>query len=1246
MSESPPLRTQPPSMTAPAFVLATSRASAVCFDHLVSHAASPTTLIPRRHAAVQAYLAITWPGDEGRGQGDSDPLPLAASTSGGGESAHSAAEPLAPWTPERDAPEYERVSPGEIELDAARRQSRRRDGGADGVFVGREHELTELTSGLEDALSGLGRLFLLRGEPGIGKSRVAHELATIARDRGARVLRGRCWEGAGAPAYWPWMQAIRAYVRAADPEAVRHQIAGGGPDIVQMLPELHRLFPKLASPPSTDPDSARFRLFDSTASFLVNAAAAQPLVVVLDDLHAADTASLLLLRFVAEVLAEARILVVGAYRDLELTREHPLTKLVTELGREPITRELHLRGLEQGTVGEFIRATGGVEPHALLVAALYRETGGNPLFLGEAVRLLVAEGRLGMTPEPGVLRVAVPSRIREVIARRVGHLSESCRLTLTVGSVLGPEFSLEVVGRVGESSREALDEAVREGLLAEVPGELDRFRFSHDLVREALYEELSSAQRARLHRRAAEVVEEVFATELEPHLAQLAHHWFEAARGGDPGKAVEYGRRAGDQAVSSLAYEEAARLYRMALQALELEGSAQEHVRAELLLAQGGAGARAGDFAGAKELFLRAASIARRTGEPTQLARAALGHGGRFVWTRAGSDPDLVPMLQDALVLLGGSDDHLRVRLLSRLACALRSSPDREHSAALSQQAVDLARRVEDPSSLAYALSGRYAAVWWPENPDERLEIGRELVRVAEDAGDGERSVEGYMATFTSLADLGRMAEARIELEALQRRVEDLRQPAHRVMALGIWTELALLEGSFDTAEELIGEAVRFPATTPARDNVASLKFQLFLLRREQGRLAEIEKPLRAAFDDFPWYPMFRLALIRLLLDVGRRSEGHSAFHELARNNFRDLYRDNYWLLGMSLASEACSELGDAEAAAILYEQLLPFPGRNSRTTTDGSVGAVDRYLALLARTLGRLDDAEVHFQGAVGLNERMGARPWLARTQDDYARMLLARDGPGDRQRATELLTAARDTCAELGMALEKPILGLLTDLGVEASSATVAAAHPPANAEGPHEFRREGEYFSIVFEGDSFRLRDTKGLRHIARLLASPGREVHSLDLVATASGSARPATTSPPDHEDRLHAGFPTDAGEILDLEARDAYGRRLEELREELEEAKSWGDTERAARARAEREFLVRELAAAVGLGGRGRPAASPAERARQSVTKTIKAAMVRISEESPSLGRHLASTIHTGTFCRYEPDTRAPIAWRL
>jgi tetratricopeptide (TPR) repeat protein len=1023
---------------------------------------------------------------------------------------------------------------------------------------------------------------------------------------------------------------MRSYLRGQDAETVRRQVGPGAVDIAQMLPELHELFPDLPAPPTVDPESARFQLFDSTATFLRNAAKSEPLVLVIEDLHAADTASILLLRFLAGQLADISILILGTYRDVELTPDHPLTATLPELTRESVARLVHLRGLDEPDVAAFVEATTEVPPGAQLVSMLYRETKGNPLFLGEAMRLLAAEGRLRGPADSRSLRIAVPAGVREVILRRLDHLSEDCREVLVLASVLGPEFTVETVRRMGELSADgALDllgEAVQSGLLVEAPGAPGRFRFSHDLVRETLYESLSPARRVRLHRRAGEVMEELHGTELEPHLAEMAHHFFEGAPGGDAERAADYARRAGDQAAASLAYEEAARLFRMALQARELAGTVEDEVRLDLLLALGEAHSRAGDLAVGRERFLEAAAIARRIGSVRELALAALGYGGRFPWARAGDDPHLIPLLQDALVLSGGSDEPLRVRLLTRLACALRDSPDRERSAALSQQAVDMARQLGDPSTLGYALGGRFWAIWGPDKPEERLELATELLQVAIEARDGERIADAHLAIGAALTDMGRMDLAKAEVELVSRVAEELRQPTHGWLGRATWAYLMLMEGNFAVAEELILEGLRAGDWTPVRDNISTARTQLFLLRREQRRGAEVEAVVRSSVTEFPWYPLHRAALACLLLDLGRRDEARAVFEDLSRDGFGALHRDNEWLLGIGLAAEACSMLGAAESAEVLYEQLLPFPGRNAVGHAEGSVGATDRYLGLLATTLSRLDEAERHFTDAVEMNERMGARPWAAHTRYDLARMLLARDGPGDRERANELLGRALATARELGMvALEEKLIHLGGEVPIHAPA--------PARAPAPAVFRREGEYWSIAFEGQAFRLHDSKGLRYLATLLAVPGREIHALDLVGGEEGS----------EPERAAIG---DAGEVLDPQAKAAYRRRLEELREEIEEAESWNDPERVVRAKEEVEFLAHELAAATGLGGRDRKVASASERARVNVTRAIKAALARIAEHSPSLSRHLEATVRTGTFCSYSPDPRIPSTWQL
>jgi DNA-binding SARP family transcriptional activator/tetratricopeptide (TPR) repeat protein len=886
------------------------------------------------------------------------------------------------------------------------------------AFVGRETESEELLTGLEDAAAGRGRLFLLVGEPGIGKSRLADEVIRQARARGARVLVGRCWEAGGAPAYWPWLQALQSYVREREPARLRAELGSGGPLLAQLLPELREVLPDLPEVRAFDSEGGRLRLFDATASFLKSAARAQPIVLVLDDLHAADASSLLLLRFLARELAESRLLVVGALRNADPLIADPLASAVAELVREPVTRRIDLEGLGQADVARFIELAAGQEPDEVVATAIHAETSGNPFFVGEVVRLLASEGRLGTYGSGGP--PAIPEGIRAVIVQRLRRLSEGCSDVLVRASVLGREFSLDALERLTALSRpqllEALDEATSERLAGETPGAVGRLRFSHALVRDTLYETLRAAERVRLHRRAGEALEELYEHDPEPHLAELAHHYFAAASAGDADKAVRYARRAGDRAAALLAFEEAVRLYGIALNALELGGAREAAERCELLLALGDVQLRGGDLPSAQGTFVRAAESSRKLGSAEMLARAALGYGGRFVWTRAGLDPRVVSLLEEALAAMPETDSPLRARLLARLAGALRSQPTREARAALSAEAVGMARRLRDPGTLAYALDGRYTAAWGPENVEERLRLAKEIVLLAEQAGDQERLQMGHLMHLHCLRELGDVAGADAELAVATRLAEELRQPAQLWLTTAVHAMRALWNGRLEEVEELIERAFAFGRRAHSRDAAVTHLIQLFVLRREQGRVGELEAVLRSSLEEFPDFPL-RCLLAVLHGEVGREVEARAVLDAIAVDEFGALAVDNYWLVSLSLLSEVAAFLGDAKHAATLYALLLPFASYAAMGGPEAWVGSVSRYLGLLATALGRWEAAEQHFENALALNAEMDARPWLAHTQHDYARMLLARDGPGDRERAQEFLDAALAAYRGLGM-------------------------------------------------------------------------------------------------------------------------------------------------------------------------------------------------------------------------------------
>ena len=887
--------------------------------------------------------------------------------------------------------------------------------GTTGDFVGRQRELDELQAGLQKAIAGRGSLFLLVGEPGIGKSRLAEEVIRAAREARARVLVGRCWEAGGAPTYWPWVQALRMYLDMTDAQTLRAELGADTGEVAYLLPELREMFGDLPVP-GGESQAARFALFDALARFLANAASARPIVVVLDDLHAADEPSLLLLRFIASGLGGSGILVVGTYRDVDPTVRDPLAATLAELGRERVTHRIELGGLTEADVGRFVELTAEVTPAPELVAALHAETEGNPFFLGEVVRLLAAEGRLpGADPE-GLATLGIPQGVREVIGRRLGRLSDDCGLLLALASVLGREFRLDALEPLAEHDHDRLldllDEAVAERLLSGAPTGPGRLRFAHALIRETLYDQLTAPRRLQLHRRAGEVLESLYARDSDPHVAELAHHFFEA---GAADKALDYSRRAGDSAVAVLAYEEGARFYELAMQSLELSRAGDEQTRCELLIELGDALAKAGNMPEAKRRFLAAAEIARSAGLPEHLARAALGYGGRYPFARAGSDERLVPLLEEALQALGDAESILRARVMGRLAAALRDQPSLEPRSSLSRQAVEIARRLGDEAALADTLMSQFTATWTPD-VERLLEITDEILRVAGEIADQERLFQGSFLDYVAALTVG-------DPDRIARRMEQmttanvLKQPALRWWSLAMQSVWALLRGEFAEGERLVEEAYAVGRRAQSWDAGFSYRMTLFVLRREQDRLEEIDELIRGSVEEYAGYRSFGCALPVIDLDLGRTGEAERAFDELAADEFASLPRDAEWLFCLSILAEVAVELGDADRGAELYRQLLPYESLFALASGEVSVGCVARYLGILATLAMDWDAAGRHFERALALNARMRARPWIAHTQADYARMLLGRDAPGDREEARAFLTRALATYAELGM-------------------------------------------------------------------------------------------------------------------------------------------------------------------------------------------------------------------------------------
>jgi DNA-binding SARP family transcriptional activator len=880
-------------------------------------------------------------------------------------------------------PELRALQAAILRQDPGLARQDRAAGRARTTFVGRRRELDVLERGLEDALAGSGRLVLVAGEPGIGKSRLIEELADRAEARGAGVVVGRCWEAGGAPAYWPWVQACRACLRDRDPAALGAELGASASDLAQLLPELREAGPGVPEAPAGNPESSRFRLFAAATAFLRAAGAAAPLVVVLDDLHAADEPSLLLLRFLARELAGSRLLVVCAFRDVDPTPSDPLTLAVAELVREPATTQIELGPLPEAAVAEYIaRATEAPAPSSA-IAAISAATEGHPLFLVEVVRLLAAEGGIAGQGQ----RPQIPSGIRAVIDRRLSRLSAPCRELLIGAAVLGREFPLdalaELSGQAPDRVADSLEEAMEERIVAEVPGSPGRLRFSHALIRDAVYDGQTAAARLRLHRRAGAALEAVHAADLDPHLAELARHFLAAAPSGTAAEAVGYARRAGDRAVSLLAYEEAARLYSMALPLVD-----DPMARCELLLALGDARARAGDTPGSKQDLLQAAELAMRAGLAEHLSRAALGYGGRIIWEVSRDDEHLVPLLEAALAALGPGSEALRVRLLARLAGGpLRdASHPPERRAALSEEALAVARTLDDPETLAYAIHGYILGHHSPAHTPKQLELATELVAVAQRAGDAERVVEGREERLVALVELGDVAGARAELEAMERGAAELRQPAHAWLTGVYRALLTLLAGDLAAAEELITATRELGRRAQSWNAEVSYRLQLYVLRCAQEREAELADLIRRSVAEYPTYPIFRCALVHVDARSGRAPEAGGALDALAPDAFAAVPFDEEWLVSMGFLAEAACALGASDHAAVIHGLLLPYADRIAICYPEVATGAVARHLGLLAAATGRLELADEHLSGAIAVHERAGARGWVERTRRERA--------------------------------------------------------------------------------------------------------------------------------------------------------------------------------------------------------------------------------------------------------------------
>jgi class 3 adenylate cyclase/tetratricopeptide (TPR) repeat protein len=1115
-------------------------------------------------------------------------------------------------------------------------------------FAGRATELARLERRLEQARAGHGGVVMLVGEPGIGKTRTLEEVAETARAQGALVLWGRCYEGEAGRPYGPFAEALAEYARIVAPDALHADLRLGAAPLARLVPVLRERLPDIPEPVGLQPEEERVRLLDAVTQCLLAVAARTPMVLVLDDLHWADQGTVSLLRHVARFAPRGRLLVLGAYRDVEVDGAHPLADALGVLPRETTYEQLGLAGLDAAAVRELLEAVADQEVPQPLVDTITRETSGNPFFIREVLRHLVETGTLvreggRWTARTAIEEMRLPDTVRQVIERRLGRLSDAARRLLEVAAAFTETVHFAVARRVAglEEARalDALDEALGAQLLTPTV-DPDRFDFAHALVRHTLYGAQSPPRQVRLHRQIAEAMEHIYGSRASEHATEIARHWHRSA--GLPGaeRGVPYCLAAAEQAERSAAFTDTAAHLRAALELLL--ASAPEHMRIQARLGLALVWALQFDdaVATARDAASRIAKAENPYAAADYLARVVIA------LDESGGELYAGPLARQGLEYVG----------------------ERRDATWASLKVVDIIERESnDPSGLGMPL-----------DTPERREIAAILEQAPAPGSEYAPTIAPARSTVFGLPILNFSSRAEIEARhpdaaryvavgqyrrGLRLHYDEATQNAHQGRIgnqVLVWTNISRLHialGEFEQAREALQRSVALAEHLPesSRYTVAVLSAEDELrMATDEGWDTPLVNPgpgLNRALD-LSWYRTTTQASIaRTHARMGRVEQA-----------IRRLSSVLPAIAGAPVWTEVYTRLVcDAAETLWLTERIdgIDVIERNLRAKViepDFHYVMMDGRLALarLCALQQGYDEAIDWFAKARAVLDEQGARPLRAIVDYDEALMYARRDCPGDRERALPLLNTALTQFRDIGMpGWIRRAEALCERCQQDRSSPERRPEEAPPSAHTPSPtaaapsmpsgvcvFRREGEYWTIAYEDTVCRLKDAKGLHYLAQLLRHPGREFHVLDLVQGAGiGDRRSgAEERQPEPSDQ---GLP-----ILDERAKATYRQRLSDLREELAEAERFHDAGRTARAREEIDAITQQLAAGIGLGGRDRIAASAAERARTTVTQGIRSALKKIGDAIPALGDQLAPRIRTGAFCVYLPDAVHPISWTL
>lgn len=844
--------------------------------------------------------------------------------------------------------------------------------------VGRTRELAELAATMDRARAGRGQVALVEGEPGIGKTALMARLAAaVAAD--ASVLLGRCTRDAATPLA-PFVEALRGYAAGTPPARLAADLPPAASQLAALVPELAELPLAAGAGVPELPLSESGRLARAIAETLRAASARHPLLLVIEDLHDADSATARAVSHLASELATAKLMLVVTHR---AAATGAVESTLRQLRGLPYACSIELAALDAAEVGELVAAVTGQAPSPDEAAAIRRRGGGNPLFVEEIARAESA----------GASAAGVPERIGDLILDELARLAPATRRVLATASVLGDEFELAPLVRVAATTADrcldALDEAVAATTLRELPHGVGRFQFRHPLVRETLYAGLTATRRAHVHLRTAEVLEEL-APAGDPSAGRaVAEHLARARELAPRSKLAAATLRAGRAAEAALLHEDAAVLYR---RAADLAG-ADPRARCELLIATGRASRRAGEPEAARAAYAVAARLAAELEAGELLAEAALGACASPDFTRQqGVDELGVTLLEQALDATPHATAALRAQLLAQLAAAQRLGGQPARVTALAEQAEELARDSGDPRALSAALDAAHAIRRGSGDPVERLALADELLELARADGDSERLALARVRRSGDLFELGDFAAVRRERSELTKLALELRQPAY-LWFTKLWEATEAIFLGDAGAESLSARA--YEAGRVAFGEAAELEFgaQAFWLRLEEGRLAERDPAVDARLARYAALPAVRCAFARVHAEEGRLDAAAAGLRQLVCGELSELMREPGWPLCAAVLAEVCGRVGDSEAAGVLRSALEPAAGRWA-TSAYGSVclGPLSGSLALVCAAAGDGEAAARHRAAALEACAAVGAAPAAARLRRELERLASAR--------------------------------------------------------------------------------------------------------------------------------------------------------------------------------------------------------------------------------------------------------------